>query len=179
MALATFEREHTRELEKAEALCRRAIALAPEQSGPYYALSHVLAFQRRADEGVAAARKAFEREPTSAMLQANVASRLIYSRRFDDAIVEYQKAIQLQPTFHLPYEELGHLYLFLNREQEALEVLTKAWQLRGSTAASMQSRQQALSSGGGRAFFELLVEGLARSQKSGEPFDPAAMKALS
>jgi serine/threonine protein kinase len=169
--LAIYEREDTRDLVRAEELCRRAGEAAPGQSGPHYVLSHVLAFQGRTDEAIAAALRASERDPTSALLLANVASRLIYARRFDDAIAEYQKAIHLQPTFYLPYDELGFLFLHLDREKEAMETLGKAWQLGAYSEAGARLRREALSQGGKKAYFELLLKLREQGRQAGASQD--------
>jgi TolB-like protein/DNA-binding winged helix-turn-helix (wHTH) protein/Tfp pilus assembly protein PilF len=78
---------------------RRAIQLNASYALAHQYLSTVLVVTGRADESIAAARRAAELDPMSPSSGTTLAYRLYYAGRFDEAIVEFDRAIEGNPGF--------------------------------------------------------------------------------
>jgi tetratricopeptide (TPR) repeat protein len=111
---------------------RRAIELKPNYPTAYHWLGNVLAFQRRADEALVAARKAEELDPLSAIISADTGFDLILSRRYEDAISHLQHTLSLDPNFYYPHYLLSWAFYEKGMYQESLAESRKAVELNES-----------------------------------------------
>ena len=114
---------------EAEALCRRAIAIAPNYGQAYSLLAYVLTLrymsttELRAVLGEAAeeARIALglnERDPWAHLAQGVALHRM---RRPAEAERAYRRALDLNPSFALAYATLGHVLAVRGANEEAVE----------------------------------------------------------
>ena len=110
----------------AEREYRRALGL---DSHDAFARSHYAYFlgqQGRADESVAEARSAVERDPVSLLSRFILGSTLVMARRFDSAIAEAQAGIELDPSYAHMHQRLGWGLAGLSRYDEAVEAFRQA-----------------------------------------------------
>jgi len=117
---------------------RRAIELKPHYATAYHWLGNVLAFQKRPDEAIAAARRAEELDPLSAIISADTAYDLILSRRYDDALQQVQHTLSLDPNFYYAHYLLGWIYYEKGMYQEAISECRKSLELNESPYAKTQ-----------------------------------------
>jgi tetratricopeptide (TPR) repeat protein len=96
-ALATIAYQHEGNLDEAERLLTRAIALDPNCSSAYAALASLLAASDRIEEATVVSRQALALDPLSASLLRLNASSLYRAARFHEAIDHAKKAIELDP----------------------------------------------------------------------------------
>ena len=122
---------------EAEALCRRAIAIAPNYGQAYSLLAYVLTLrymsttELRAVLGEAAeeARIALglnERDPWAHLAQGVALHRM---RRPAEAERAYRRALDLNPSFALAYATLGHVLAVRGANEEAVESAERALRL--------------------------------------------------
>jgi eukaryotic-like serine/threonine-protein kinase len=102
-ALASATAFLDRDWDAADKSYNTAIRLDPTYPTTYYFYSIFLTTLRRADEGIANAKKAHELDPSSSALAQGVGMAYIYSRRFDEALEPLRLAISLQPRYYFPH----------------------------------------------------------------------------
>ena len=117
---------------------RRAIELKPNYATAYHWLGNVLAFQNRADESIAAARRAEELDPLSTIISADTGYDLILLRRYDEALQQVQHTLSLDPNFYYARYLLGWVYYEKGRYQESILECRKSLELNPSPYAKAQ-----------------------------------------
>ncbi|HKE39975.1 MAG TPA: adenylate/guanylate cyclase domain-containing protein [Casimicrobiaceae bacterium] len=120
VALGWIQMSHDWDLRKAEASCRRALALAPGSVLVMRRASAVIGWLGHLDEAIELSQRALAQDPLSGFAYANLADCLYRSGRLAEAEAAYRKALELHP------QRLGtHAHLALNllaqgRGEEAL-----------------------------------------------------------
>jgi serine/threonine-protein kinase len=119
------------EWERAERAYRESIALNPNDAEAlsYYAL--FLAFEGRAGEAVARARRALELDPLSPLINMNVGWTYFSIGRADDALEQAGKMIEIEPEFYGAYWLKGAIRLAEGRYRDAVDDLRCAVSLGG------------------------------------------------
>lgn len=123
--------------EEAEKSYREAIALAPESSDPYIAISYVLTqpvigkdLSARFLEAQKMARRAIALEPNNPIAHDQLGVALELSGNINGATRDaYQRAVTLDPEFALAYAHLGRLLRRNGKSQESAEAYRRAIQL--------------------------------------------------
>ena len=117
---------------------QRALTLTPGDTFARTLLAMIFGGQGRADEAVAEARNAVERDPLHVHTRRMLAMTLWAARRFDDAIVEADAGLELEPSYHLFYWDLGNALLGLGRvDDEAVAAFRQATVLAPSDPVSL------------------------------------------
>jgi TolB-like protein/Flp pilus assembly protein TadD len=149
-ALGTYLSAYGWDQPAAERELRRAIELKPNYATAYHWLGVALAFAKRPDEAVAAARRAEELDPLSLIISADTAFDLILARRYDEAIAQGQRALMLDPNFYYTHYLLGWAYHEKGMYPEAISECRKSLELNEEPYAKA-ILIFALSKSGGRA----------------------------
>jgi eukaryotic-like serine/threonine-protein kinase len=89
---------------------RRAIELRPSYVLGHHWYGLYLGEMARFEEAIASEKRAFERDPLSVYVNADLARVYFYARRYDEALAQYQKTIEMNPNFLGFYSELAQLY---------------------------------------------------------------------
>ena len=110
----------------AEREYRRALALNPGDTLARGNYALLLGKVRRADDSVAEAQHAIERDPLSLVPHFMLAQVLYLARRFHEAMAEAHAGIELEPAYHLFHWLLGWALGGLGRYDEAVEALRQA-----------------------------------------------------
>jgi TolB-like protein/DNA-binding winged helix-turn-helix (wHTH) protein/tetratricopeptide (TPR) repeat protein len=105
---------------------RRAIQLNASYALAHQYLSTVLVVTGRADEAIAAARRAAELDPLSPSSGTTLAYRLYYAGRFDDAVAEFDRAIEGNPGFASAWLGKAQSFRAQGRIVEARAALVEA-----------------------------------------------------
>ena len=116
---------------------RRALDLNP---GDAFARCHHVAFltqQGRAEDAIAEARHAVERDPLSTVLRHFLAEVLYMDRQFEAAISEAHAGIELEPNYLPFYWNLGWALASLGRHGEAVAALKQAVTVAPGTSFSV------------------------------------------
>jgi eukaryotic-like serine/threonine-protein kinase len=131
-ALGTYLSAYGWDQPAAEREIRRAIELKPNYATGYHWLGVVLAFMNRGDEALAAARRAEELDPLSAIISADTAYDLTLARRYDEAIAQLQRTLTLDPNFYYAHYQLAWAYYEKGMYQEAIAESRKSLELNES-----------------------------------------------
>jgi TolB-like protein/Flp pilus assembly protein TadD len=130
-ALGLIKVEADWDLPGAEQELKRAVALNPN-----YAIAHhwlgdgTLIWQGRADEAIAEERRAYELDPLSMIIAADLAQVLSWARRYDEAAAQARTAIAMDDNFPDGHQNLGLALLLKGQYAEAIPEFQKAIQLR-------------------------------------------------
>jgi serine/threonine protein kinase/Tfp pilus assembly protein PilF len=110
-----------------EAEFKRAIELNPSYANAHHWYGSIfLTAQCRFEEAMQAELKAFELEPMTMVIRANLAWISYQARRYDDAIRYCREALEIDPNFSLARFYLGISCARQNRYDEAIEELRHA-----------------------------------------------------
>ena len=113
----------------AEANLRHAVALDPSSSQSYWMLGHAISQQGYHDQALAAARRARELDPLSA-LSHSMSSQIAFSARdLKAAVLHAREALLAEPDFWVAYWQLGQAYQQMGRTDQAFEALAEASRL--------------------------------------------------
>jgi serine/threonine-protein kinase len=133
----------------AEAACRAAITLAPEDWRGHDLLGTIQFKQGRFAVAVEAWTRVLQLAPDNARAASNLGSALFHLNRHDEALTAYRRSIQLQPN-QLAFTNIGTVLFYLERYEEATDAFEKAvalspsdplmWGNLGSAARLVPSR---------------------------------------
>jgi TolB-like protein/Flp pilus assembly protein TadD len=113
----------------AEANLRHAISLDPSSAHAHWMLGHATSQQGQHVQALAAARRARELDPLSALTHS-MSSQIAFSARDAEAAVRHaQEALLAEPDYWVAYWQLGQACQQLGRTEEALEALAEASRL--------------------------------------------------
>ena len=107
----------------AERAYRRALELNPGDAQPRTAYALLLAMLGRADEAMAEARAAVERDPLWPNCRYMLAQQFVLARRFEEAIAEAYAVIELDSSYSYGYLVLGCGLAGLGRRDEAVDAM--------------------------------------------------------
>ena len=152
----------------AERSLQRALQLNPGHSEAWLVYGQLLEAQGRLDEGLAAKRKALERDPFSPMVHLQIALAWWHQRRYDDAIEWADKALAIDPRHPHAREFLAAAYLKKGDPDRYLAENLKHAELHGAPPEAMEPLKQAFA-GGGHAGMVALVLRRAAAQPQAFP----------
>lgn len=120
---------------EASAICRRALALAPDRAASWSLLGRILRHERLFDEALSSHEKAESLAPDSVRVVIEHAETLETSGRIKEAGEWYQRALLLSPENALVYERLGLQLLAQGDTKRADAILRLGLQRCGETDA--------------------------------------------
>jgi len=94
-----------------------------------------LAAEGKWDEAIEEYKKALEKDPDQAYIQANLADALAKTGKNDDALAAYQKALTLKPDDAALYTNLGVLLGKMGKNKESQDMFKKAASINPAAAA--------------------------------------------
>ncbi|MFN7974414.1 MAG: tetratricopeptide repeat protein [Acidobacteriota bacterium] len=124
---------------------QKAIDKKPDHAGAYFNLAFAFCAQGKSNEGVAAAKRTVELEP-SAETAYNAGALLKNFNQNDDAMAMFEKATSLDPKYADAYREIGYLSLAKNDGPKAKTSLQKYLELAptGADAGDVKAALDAL-----------------------------------
>ena len=132
----------------AEANLRRAVALDPSSSQSYWMLGHAISQQGQHDLALAAARRARELDPLSA-LSHSMSSQIAFSARDLEAAVRHaREALLAEPDYWVAYWQLGQAYQQMGQTDQALEALAEASRLSNGNSKPISLSAYSLATSG-------------------------------
>jgi len=117
---ALSETDDLDRLDEAEALCRRAVALAPELTPALENLGNVLRLQGRLDQAMACYQQCLKRNPRNALARHNIGVLLQERGRYEEACRFYEAARSLEPGEPRFHADFGGLLNVCGRFDEAV-----------------------------------------------------------
>jgi tetratricopeptide (TPR) repeat protein len=121
---------HSGELQQAEALCRKGIALGPSLSPFHGQLGNTLRAQGKLPEAVESYRRTLELAPGCADTHHNLGMTLRDAGKPDEAIEQYRMALAARPDYFEALLNLANTLRELGRIAEAIEQYEEAIKLR-------------------------------------------------
>jgi TolB-like protein len=109
----------------AEALLRKALDEAANNSDTLHWMSHVLSFQGRHAEAIKTAEKAVESDPYSALMRMNLSYILADDRQYDAAIRFQKEALEIRPDYFEAWRNIWLSYLRAGRYTDATMAIGK------------------------------------------------------
>jgi len=116
----------------AEREFKRALELDSNYAPAHHWYSMYLAFMGRKQEALAEAQKAYELDPLSPVVGANVAKVLEENGQYDKAIDQAKRTLELEPNSAVTHAVLGIVYEDKKMYAEAIKEYNTALQLGGS-----------------------------------------------
>jgi TolB-like protein/DNA-binding winged helix-turn-helix (wHTH) protein/Flp pilus assembly protein TadD len=116
----------------AEREFKRALELNPNYAPAHHWYSMYLVFVGRKQQALAEAQKAYELDPLSPVVGANLAKKLEEIGRYDKAIDQAKKTLELEPNSAVTHAVLGMVYEDKKMYANAITEYTAALQLGGS-----------------------------------------------
>lgn len=117
------------EVERAEALVRQAITLAPEMAECHNALGVVFRVSERLDAAILAYEQAIALEPKNPRAHNNLGDAYKLMGDYDAAVAAIGRALSFDPNLVEGYRNLAQCYQRTDRLQEAAEALEQAIRL--------------------------------------------------
>ena len=139
VSLAPIHQYYQR-FDEAEAAYRKGIELSPNYATAYhwYSIFVIGSSMLRTSESLALAEKAYELDPRSSVISANLANHYLYRGLFSLAERQYLQVIELDPDFEGAYTGLADLYVVkLSQFDKALALYRKASQLDPDNPSSL------------------------------------------
>ncbi len=122
---------------EAEREYKRAIELNPNYATTYHWYSILLKTLGRNDEAAVAINRAYELDPLSSVIGANISLIYLGQNDYQASAENSLKIIELDPNFSLGYQYLGLSYLKLGRNAEAIANLEKAVELSNRASVAL------------------------------------------
>jgi tetratricopeptide (TPR) repeat protein len=119
-ALGWIQINHDWDWRGAEASCRRALALAPDNVLVQHRAAVVIGWLGHLDEAIELCRRALAQDPLSATVYHSLASHLDGSGRLTEAEAAYRKALEIAPQRVVTHAFLALNLLAQGRGEEAL-----------------------------------------------------------
>ena len=127
--IASIEFLHDRNIAAAEASFRRAIEMSPNTPTARLRFGWMLSVVGRLDEGLEQLQIAETVDPTSHIVQTNIAYNHILRRDLTAAEERLKNVLKTTTGFSLPHWYLGTVYYLQGKESEAIESYLKAYEL--------------------------------------------------
>jgi eukaryotic-like serine/threonine-protein kinase len=125
-AIALYHAAYTWDLDASVKELYRATELNPKYATAYHWIGNTLPALARCDEAIAAAKRAEELDPLSAIISADTAYDMVLCRRFDEAIAQTQKAFRIDPNFFYTHMVVGWAYLCKGDYRESAAALRRS-----------------------------------------------------
>lgn len=128
-ALASIEFLHNHNWKATEENFLKAIELAPNDSTPKLRYGWMLSVVGKLEEGMKQLLAAEKIDPTSRVIQANIAENLIFAGRIDEAEKRLAPLRVTAPDFSLVYWHFGTIDFLRGNSESSLENYLKAFEL--------------------------------------------------
>ncbi|MEP7065373.1 MAG: tetratricopeptide repeat protein [Gemmatimonadota bacterium] len=112
---------------------RDAISRNDGDAFAHFFLSYLLSVQDSATESLVEAKKAFELDPLSNPISANVAAAYYVIGRNEEAELQIRRTLDLDSTYSAAHQQLGLILLAERRNEEAIAEFEKGVTLEGRT----------------------------------------------
>jgi tetratricopeptide (TPR) repeat protein len=167
LAMVEFERGN---LETAEQMIRKAIAIEPDHPFFHGNLGTIVQSRGRIEEAVTCHRRAIELKPDYVDAHNNLGIALVAQRKIEEAIAHYGRALDLNPNHANAHANLGIALMEQNRAAEAITHYRRALELNPNHANAHNNLGIALAAQG------QLEEAIAHYRRSIElnPANPNA-----
>lgn len=108
---------------------RTAIELRPDYASARKWYGGILSYQGRLQEGRAELERALQADPTSLIINSNLADISVFARDYQAAVAQVKKTLELDPGFDNAHMQLVVIYALQRRYDEALAELdrTRSW----------------------------------------------------
>jgi len=116
----------------AEKEFKRALELDPNYAPAHHWYSMYLAFLGRRQQALAEAQKAYELDPLSPVVGANLAKKMQENGQYDKAMDQAKKTLELEPNSAVTHAVLGFVYEDKKMYVDAIREYKAALQLGGS-----------------------------------------------
>lgn len=116
---------------------QRSLALDPERATTHHWYSFLLTALGRFDAATAHARRAWELDPLSLIVNANLVQPSFYARRFDEAIAQARKLVGMEPAFAIGHFWVGVADAATGRHREAIAELRSFSRLGGGALRAL------------------------------------------
>jgi TolB-like protein/DNA-binding winged helix-turn-helix (wHTH) protein/Flp pilus assembly protein TadD len=162
-----------------EAELKRAIELKPNYETAYRAYSNYLAGMGRAEEAIAAARKAHDLDPLSATLSTHVGSTLFLTGHEDLAIEQFRKTLEMDPYYAWAHRDLAVALAYKGQSAEAIREARKSIELSEANPIMLEALGYAYARAGQRREFQKILRQLQeqRASRYVSPFYEAVLYA--
>src|SRR5438094_5411863 len=127
---------------------KRALELNPGHAIAYHWYAEYLMAMGRADESIAIAKQAQEKDPLSPVIIATLGLALFFARKYDQATEQFRNALELDPNNFLSHYRLGHIYSQEGLHREAIEEAQKSVALSGRSTETLAGLAQAYAAAG-------------------------------
>jgi adenylate cyclase len=117
--LALVAEGYDRDLSRAEAEFKRAIALNPNYPNAHQWYAQLLGCENRPDESTREINSALELSPLSLIINTNVADSFYYRREYEKGIEHAKRVLDMDPSFASIYPTFINLYVAAGRYDEA------------------------------------------------------------
>ena len=104
----------------------RAVELNPEYGTAHHWYAYYHQTVGSMAQAVAEMRRAWEADPLSPVINAEMAYFLLFARRYEESVREARKAIELDPEYSWTYTVLASAYALQGKESEARAAVEKA-----------------------------------------------------
>jgi TolB-like protein/DNA-binding winged helix-turn-helix (wHTH) protein/tetratricopeptide (TPR) repeat protein len=122
------------DLAGAEREITEALRLNPSFAQAYQYYSSILTCMGRADDAIAAARRAVELDPLAPTATTSLGVRYYYARRLQEAREQFTKTLEITPGFAVAHWGLAQIHRLEGRFTEQIDQLRTAVQLSGNSA---------------------------------------------
>ncbi len=153
---------HDHDMAATESNLLRAIELAPNDPTPRLRYGWMLSVAGRRDEGLAQLKVAETLDPTSYIVQTNLAYNLMVSGRLEEAEEKLLRTTRNAPNFSLPHWYLGAIYFLQGRNGESIERYLKAYALDEGKPEHVEKVREALRTDSPENAFRFWRQGLER-----------------
>jgi TolB-like protein/DNA-binding winged helix-turn-helix (wHTH) protein/Flp pilus assembly protein TadD len=131
-SLAELLYRFDRDLAGAEREFKRALELNPNYAPAHHWYSMYLAVVGRRQQALAEAQKAYEIDPLSSVVGANLAKKLQENGQYDKAIDQAKRTLEIEPNSAVTHAVLGMVYEAKEMYADAITEYKTALQLGGS-----------------------------------------------
>jgi len=147
----------------AEAEFKRAIELNPNFATAYQWYSELLAKLGRYEEAIATVKKAYELDPFSRAVRANVGMRYQAARRYDEALEQFKRLIDSEPEYPLGHMFIASVYEDMGRYEDVIEPMCKsqilfAAETKESCDKKAEAYYQAIKTDGKQGYWRIKLE---------------------
>ena len=162
--VASFDWDWQTYREEAE----KAVELAPNDAAIWQNYCFMLlSVTGRTEDAIAALRHAWELDPLSPSIGADLGMLLTGSGRTDEAFAVFEKTIETDPNFPGVYANLRHAYEAKGKYAEALDALLKLHRVGGASAGRLDAFREAFEKGGAKGVRRMELEQMLEAPEKG------------
>ncbi len=132
------------DLEVAEKIIRRGIALTPSYAVGHLGLADILTAQRRHDEALREISAAVSLNPLDAGMNMNLGDHLIWAGRLEEGVAPFERALEIDPRFQRGWLRLARAHALLGNTSRAQSAMSTAVDLAGSEEAVLPAAASVL-----------------------------------